>query len=67
MSGVTESFELEQANWIVGGVLAVLIGLLILLWPGPIAITDRLPVGLLFLVPGAFALYSAYAESQSPV
>jgi uncharacterized membrane protein HdeD (DUF308 family) len=67
MSGVTESFELEQANWIVGGVLAVLIGLLILLWPGPIAITDRLPVGLLFLVPGTFALYSAYAESQSPV
>ncbi|MFB6296811.1 MAG: DUF308 domain-containing protein [Halobacteriales archaeon] len=67
MESVTESFEAEMARWIVAGVLSVLIGLLVLLWPGPVAVTDRLPVALLFLAPGALAVYHAYAESQSPV
>lgn len=67
MSAVTESFDAEWANWIVAGALSALIGLVVLLWPGPVAVTDRLPFALIFLVPGSFALYHAHAESQSPV
>jgi len=67
MDGVTERFEPEVADWVIAGSLSVLIGLLVLLWPGPVALTDRLPVALLFLAPGALAVYHARAESQSPV
>jgi uncharacterized membrane protein HdeD (DUF308 family) len=67
MSGVTESFEVKWAHWLVGGVLSALLGLVVLIWPGPVAITDRLPFALLLLVPGAFALYHVYSESRSPV
>jgi uncharacterized membrane protein HdeD (DUF308 family) len=67
MDGVTEWFEPEVADWVIAGSLSVLIGLLVLLWPGPVALTDRLPVALLFLAPGALAVYHARAESQSPV
>lgn len=67
MESVTEWFEPDVADWVVAGGLSALIGLLVLLWPGPVAITDRLPVAILFLAPGALAVYHAYAESQSPV
>ena len=67
MSDVTGRFDAREARWLGGGVLAIALGLLILLWPGPLSITDRLPFGLLFLLPGAFAVYHAYAEANSPV
>jgi len=67
MSDVTAVFEAGLARWLVGGVLAIVLGLSVLLWPGPLSITDRLPFGLLLLLPGAFAVYHAYVEAKSPV
>lgn len=44
---------------VVGG-LSVLIGLAFLLWPtGPLALDDRVPVALLFLIPGLIGLDDA--------
>jgi len=67
MSDVTARFDAGLVRWLVGGVLAILLGLAVLAWPGPVSLTDRLPFGLLFLVPGVFALYHAYAESTRRV
>lgn len=41
------------------GAIAILLGLTILLWPGPFAPTDRIPFALLFLIPGVIALFQA--------
>lgn len=54
-------------GWVVLGALTALAGLVVLLYPGPLALTDRLPVALLLLLPGGFGLYHAYAEATSPV
>ena len=67
MSGVTARFDIELVRWLVGGALGVLLGLVVLFWPGPVSLTDRLPFALLLLAPGAFALYHVYSESQIPV
>ncbi len=32
--------------------LALLLGLVILLWPGPLSLTDRVPFALVLLIPG---------------
>ena len=67
MSDVTSALGVGLAGWLVGGVLAIVLGLAVLLWPGPLSITDRLPFGLLFVLPGALAVYHAYAEANRPV
>lgn len=67
MSDATSVFDAGLAHWLGGGVLAVVLGLIILLWPGPVSITDRLPFALLFFLSGGFAVYHAYAESTGPV
>jgi len=67
MSDVTTVFEAGAARWLVAGVLAIVLGLLVLLWPGPLSTTDRLPFGFLLLAPGILAVYHAYAEANSPV
>jgi uncharacterized membrane protein HdeD (DUF308 family) len=67
MSDATTVFEAGLSHWLVAGVLATALGLVVLLWPGPVSITDRLPFALLFLLSGAFAVYHAYAEATAPV
>ena len=67
MGDATVMFDTELSRWLSGGVLAVALGLLILLWPGPVSITDRLPFALLFLLPGLLAVYHAHAEATAPV
>ena len=67
MSNATGRFDAEMSDWIVASGFALLVGLVILLWPGPIALTDRIPFALILLLPGSFGLYHAYAESNSPV
>jgi len=67
MSNVTAGIDAGLARWFVGGVLAIVFGLAVLLWPGPVSITDRLPFALLFLLSGIVAVYHAYAKSTSPV
>ncbi|MDX1744575.1 MAG: DUF308 domain-containing protein [Halobacteriales archaeon] len=44
---------------VIVGVIALALGLMILLWPGPFAPTDRIPFALLFLIPGVIALLQA--------
>lgn len=44
---------------VIAGVVALALGLMILLWPGPFAPTDRIPFALLFLIPGVIALLQA--------
>jgi hypothetical protein len=67
MSDATTVLDAELSHWLAGGVLATVLGLLVLLWPGPLSITDRLPFALLFLLSGSFAVYHAYAEATGPV
>jgi uncharacterized membrane protein HdeD (DUF308 family) len=67
MSDVTAVFDAGLTHWVVGGVLSMVLGLAILVYPGPVSITDRLPFGLLFLVSGILAVYTAHAEATSPV
>jgi hypothetical protein len=67
MTNATPGIETDLIHWVVGGVFAVALGLVILVWPGPISITDRLPFSLILLLPGVFALYHVYAESTGPV
>jgi hypothetical protein len=67
MDDATAMFDTELSRWLGGGVLAVALGLLVLLWPGSVSITDRLPFALLFLLSGGLAAYHAYAESTGPV
>ncbi len=67
MSDVTAVFDAGLTHWVVVGALSVVLGLVILVYPGPVSITDRLPFGLLFLVSGILAVYDAYAEATSPV
>lgn len=39
------------------GVIGLILGLLILLWPGPFAPTDRIPFALVFLIPAIIFLF----------
>lgn len=54
-----------QFAWAILGVLAVLVGLLVLVYPGPLALADRVPMALILVLPGAFGLYHVYAEATS--
>ena len=67
MSDATAALDTDLAPWLIGGVLATVLGLVVLFWPGPVSITDRLPFALVLILPGAFALYHAYAEATGPV
>jgi len=67
MTDVTAAFEAGLARWLVGGVLGIIAGLVVLFWPGPLSIADRLPFGLLFLLSGVLAVYHAHAEATSPI
>lgn len=44
--------------WLAGLVI-VLLGALVLFYPGPLALGDRVPFGLLFLIPGLIVLNRA--------
>lgn len=67
MNDAVRTLDVDLARWLVSGVLATVLGLLILLWPGPVSITDRLPFALVFILPGTFAVYHAYAEATGAV
>lgn len=67
MGDVTAVFDTGLSHWLVAGVLATIVGLLVLFWPGPLSVTDRLPFALVFLLSGSFAVYHAYAEATGPV
>jgi hypothetical protein len=67
MTDATTVFNAGLAHWLGGGVLAVVLGFVVMFWPGPVSITDRLPFALLFFLSGGFAVYHAYAESTGAV
>ncbi|MFB6227191.1 MAG: hypothetical protein ABEH88_01170 [Halobacteriales archaeon] len=67
MSDATVGPDIDLARWLVGGALATVLGFVVLLWPGPVSITDRLPFALVLILPGTFALYHGYAEATAPV
>lgn len=50
----------ETVGLALGGIVVTLLGLMIWFYPGPVALSDRLPFGLLFLIPGVLLLGRLY-------
>lgn len=46
------------------GIVILLLGALVLFYPGPLALGDRVPFGLLFVIPGLMVLNRARHETQ---
>ncbi len=47
------------------GILILLLGALVLFYPGPLALGDRVPFGLLFVIPGLIVLQRARSATQT--
>ncbi|MFB6361251.1 MAG: hypothetical protein ABEH59_08005 [Halobacteriales archaeon] len=50
--------------WLAGIVISLL-GALVLFYPGPVALGDRVPFGLLFVIPGLIVLNRARHATQA--
>lgn len=59
MNGGTTRFSLQGIGWTVIAAVTLLLAALILFWPGPLALTDRIPFSLLFAIPGVVSGYRA--------
>lgn len=59
MSDVASAVGLRTVGLVLAGLVGVVLMLLILLWPGPFAPSDRIPFALLFGIPGALSLLQA--------
>ncbi len=59
MSDVASDLDLRTVGLALLGVVGVALMLLILLWPGPFAPSDRIPFALLFGIPGILSILKA--------
>lgn len=54
-----EALSVKVVGLALLGVVGVALGLVVLVWPGPFAPTDRIPFALVLGVPGALAMLQA--------